>query len=141
MQDLKHFLKEHPKAIRLVQYLLIGLFVFLVFFDIFLAATGNITISEVIKGETEKGFFVLTYLWGVVAINLFFTRKDKRLVHEITGTFIILVVAALIYFFKLGPMLISYIGDDPTDIRIAHAISMIFGLIMGYFFWRQDHDA
>ena len=140
MQNLKHFLKEHPKVIRLVQYILIGLFVFLVIFDIFLAATGNITISEVIKGETEKGFFVLTYLWGVLAINLFFTRKGKKLVHEITGTFIILGLAALIYFFKLGPMLINYVGNNPTDIRIAHAISMAFGLLMGYLFWRQDHD-
>ncbi|MGB1209867.1 hypothetical protein CLV86_2043 [Lacinutrix venerupis] len=144
MQNLETYFETHPKLVRIVQYILIGLFVVLIIFDIILAATNNITISEVIKGETEKAFFVLTYFWGAVAINLFFTRKSKKLVHEVTGTIILFSIAALIYFLKIGPFLIETVAKIPNqptqnEIRIAHAISMAFGLLIGYLFWRQDH--
>lgn len=144
MQNLETYFETHPKLVRIVQYILIGLFVVLIIFDIILAATNNITISEVIKGETEKAFFVLTYFWGAVAINLFFTRKSKKLVHEVTGTIILFLIAALIYFLKIGPFLIETVAKTPNqptqnEIRIAHAISMAFGLLIGYLFWRQDH--
>jgi len=144
MQNLQTYLKNHPKLVSIVQYILIGLFVVLIVFDILLAATKNVTISEVIKGETEKAFFVLTYFWGVVAINLFITRKSKKLVHEVTGTIILFTIALLIYFTKLGPYLIEWIAKIPNqptqnEIRIAHGISMAFGMLIGYLFWRQDH--
>ncbi|WP_452223231.1 hypothetical protein [Lacinutrix chionoecetis] len=144
MQNLETYLETHPKLIRIVQYILIGLFVVLIVFDIILAATDNITISEVIKGETEKAFFVLTYFWGVVAMNLFITRKGKKRIHEVAGTIIMLVIAAIIYFAKLGPLLIEWVAEIPSrptqnEIRIAHGISMAFGMLIGYLFWRQDH--
>lgn len=144
MQNLDNYIKEHPKLVRTVQYILIGLFIFLIVFDIILAATGKITISEVIKGETEKAFFVLTYFWGAVAVNLFITRKSKKLVNDVVGTIILFGIAALIFFLKLGPLLIANICEKPTlptanEIRIAHAISMAFGMLIGYLFWRQQH--
>lgn len=144
MQNLDIYIKKHPKLVRVVQYVLMGLFVFLILFDIILAATDNITISEVIKGETEKAFFVLTYFWGALAMNLFITRKSKKLVSDVVGTFILFGVAALIFFLKIGPLLIAAVSEIPSqptqnEIRIAHAISMAFGMLIGYLFWRQHH--
>lgn len=144
MQNLDTYIKKHPRLVRMVQYILMGLFVFLILFDIILAATDNITISEVIKGETEKAFFVLTYFWGGLAMNLFITRKSKKLVSDVVGTIILFGIAVLIFFLKLGPLLIDAISERPSqptqnEIRIAHGISMAFGMLIGYLFWRQFH--
>ena len=138
LKSINTYIVSNPKGVRRVQYVLIGLFIFLVAFDIFLAATNKPTISNVVKQGTENGFFVLTYFWGVLAVNLFITQKKEKLVHEITGTAIIIIIALTIVFLGIGKRITDLCIEQHVPI-LAHFISMVFGLIVGILFWRQKH--
>ncbi len=139
LKTLNTYFLNHPKVAKRVQYILIGLFVFLIAFDIFLAATKKPTISNIIKHGTENGFFVLTYFWGVLAANLFITQKKKKLVHEVTGTIIVISIALAIIVFNIGKLIIDFC-EDHSALILAHLISMAFGTIIGVLFWRQEHN-
>ncbi|MDC8005768.1 hypothetical protein POV27_17075 [Aureisphaera galaxeae] len=138
IRQMNTYLKNHPKFVRRVQAILIGLFIFLVAFDIYLAVTDQDTISNVIKRATDNGLFVLTYLWGILATNLFITRKGKKLVHEILGTTLVVFIALLIEIFDIGKD-ITTMCLEMNQPKLAHLISMVFGSLVAVLVWRQDH--
>jgi hypothetical protein len=72
MAEFKNLISDQ-KFIKKVQYVLIGLFLLVVALDVYLALDkeDNNTISNVIQANTDSGLFILTYLWGAVAANLF----------------------------------------------------------------------
>ncbi|WAC03214.1 hypothetical protein N7U66_06445 [Lacinutrix neustonica] len=100
MQNLDLYIKKHPKLVRMVQYVLMGLFVFLILFDIILAATDNITISEVIKGETEKAFFVLTYFTGRFSHEFIYYKKKQQISQRCPGHYYSLWSGCTDFLFK-----------------------------------------
>ena len=138
LKQVSSYLKSHENSVKKVQYILIGLFTFLILFDVYLAWKNIMTISRYIQLETLNGLFVLTYFWGVLASNLFITRKSKKIVNEVIGTAIILGIAVLIVVFDIGKITIDYCTQH-YSLNLAHGISMLFGFLMAFIFWRQDH--
>lgn len=135
-------LLHNDAFIKRVQYVIITLFVLLIAFDIYLAVDSTIeddTISSIIKSYTDDGLYILTFFWGALATNFFFPTKPPLLVSKTLGSIILIVIAIFIYLFNLGPMVRHMIGSSENDIRLAHAIYMLFGFIMAFLFWRQPH--
>jgi len=128
-----------PSFIKKVQYILIVLFLIILGLDVYLsldAQDGN-TISNVIQDQTDNGLFVLTYFWGTIAANLFFTTKSPKLVSSTVGTIIIIVVALLIVFFNVEPRLNLFFTNKQYDFSI-YTVSMCLGFFIGILFWRQE---
>lgn len=131
---------NNPGFIKKVQYILIGLFLCLLGLDIYLAldsADGN-TVSNIIQKYTDNGLFVLTYFWGAIAANLFYTAKKPLLVGGTAGTLIIIVVALIVIFLNVEEKVNSLVSYYEYDFSI-YFISMLFGFLMGLLFWRQKH--
>ena len=139
MQPINQLLDQNA-FIKKVQYLIITLFLLLIAFDIYLAVdttTDNDTISRIIKTYTDNGLYVLTFFWGALAANFFFTTKHVLLVSGTIGSIILVVLAFFIYWFSLGTKVETIIGPTENDIRIAHAIYMIVGFLIAFLVWRQ----
>ncbi|WP_289044336.1 hypothetical protein [uncultured Olleya sp.] len=140
MRPLNQLL-DNDAFVKKVQYLIIILFILLIGFDIYLAVdntTDNDTISRIIKTYTDNGLYVLTFFWGALAANFFFTTKHVLLVSGTVGSIILVVFAIFIYWFSLGTKVETLIGPTENDIRIAHGIYMAFGFLMAFIFWRQS---
>jgi len=132
-------LVNNKSFIKKVQYILIGLFLIIIGLDVYLSLDsqdGN-TISNVIQDQTDNGLFVLTYFWGTLAANLFFTSKKPKLVSSAVGTIIVIVIALLILFFNIEPKLNLFFTNNQYDFSI-YTISMVLGFIIGLLFWRQE---
>ena len=138
LQSIKDYINTHEKTIRRVQYLLIGLFIFLIGFDIYLAVTDSVTISNVIKEKTDNGFFILTYFWGAIAANLFISRKKKPLASGTAGSIIVIGIALIIMIFNVESMVSQYFEDHNYQLS-QYSLSMALGLLTGILFWRQEH--
>ena len=138
-QSLKDYINSHQKTIRRIQYLLIGLFIFLIFFDIYLAVTDSDTISNVIKDKTDNGFFVLTYFWGALASNIFISRKKDPLVNGTAGSIIVLGIALLIIILDLEMLVTEFFQNHNYEFS-KYIVSMVLGVISAYLFWRQKHE-
>ena len=139
MQPIDQLL-DNDAFIKKVQYIIITLFILLIAFDLYLAIDSNTegdTISNIIKSYTDNGLFILTFFWGALVANFFFPTKHTLLVSGTVGSIILVVFAVFIYWFSLGTMVSNMIGPTENDIRIAHAIYMIFGFLMGFLLWRQ----
>lgn len=139
LQAIKNYTNSHQMLIRRIQYFLIGLFVFLIFFDIYLAVTDSITISEVIKDKTDNGLFVLTYFWGALAVNLFITRKNQPLVNGTAGSIIIIGIALMIIILDLEKAVTEYFSSHNYEFS-KYLVSMSLGLLAAILFWRQKHE-
>ena len=139
MQTITKYLNDQ-KFIKKVQYTLIVLFILLIALDIYLALdkTNNNTISNIIKNYTDSGLFVLTYFWGALAANIFFTRKSPQLISPLAGTLIIIAIAVLIVLFNIEPKLSTIWADIKYNLSV-YSISMTLGLFVGLIFWRQEH--
>ena len=138
MQPISKYLNDQ-KLIKKVQYTLIVLFALLIALDIYLALdkTENNTISNIIQNFADSGLFVLTYFWGAVAANLFFTRKSTQLISPLAGTFIVIALAILMIVFNIEPK-ISTLWENIKYNLSVYSISMTLGFIVGLVFWRQD---
>ncbi|RAJ16841.1 hypothetical protein [Olleya aquimaris] len=139
MQPITQLL-DNDTFVKRVQYLIITLFILLIAFDIYLAIDNSVegdTISNIIKSYTDNGLYILTFFWGALAANFFFPTKHTLLVSRTVGSIILIVFAIFIYWFSLGTMVKNMIGPTENDIRIAHAIYMVFGFLMAFLFWRQ----
>lgn len=139
MQTISKYLNDQ-KLIKKVQYTLIVLFILLLVLDIYLALdkTNNNTISNIIQNYTDSGLFVLTYFWGALAANIFFTRKSPQLISPLAGTLIIIAIAILIVLFDIEPKLSTMWADIKYNLSV-YSISMTLGLFAGLIFWRQEH--
>lgn len=128
-----------PKFIKKVQYILIALFIIIIGLDVYLALDNidNNTISNVIKDNTDNGLFVLTYLWGAIAANLFLYSSKPIDFSSGIGFIIVILVAALIIIFDLEKYIDSYFVKHQFNISI-YTISMSFGILIGWLFWRQE---
>lgn len=140
-----HFLKQflnNTHLIKRIQYVLIALFVLLIVLDVYLSVDSidNNTISSIIKNNTDNGFFVLTYFWGAVAANLFFTTRRVKLVSPTVGTIILVTIALLIVAFNIGELVTDFIEDHYYGIY-RYSISMGLGILIGLLFWRQETKA
>jgi len=140
-----HFLKQffnNTHLIKRIQYVLIALFVLLIVLDVYLAVDSidNNTISSIIKNNTDNGFFVLTYFWGAVAANLFFTTRRVKLVSPTVGTIILVTIALLIVAFNIGELVTDFMEDHYYGIY-RYSISMGLGILIGLLFWRQETKA
>ncbi len=124
--------------IKKVQYILIALFIILIALDIYLALdkTDNNTISNVILQKTDNGLFVLTYFWGVIAANLFITKKSPKAISPLAGTVIVLALAILIILFNIEPKMLTALSNFKYNISV-YSFSMVLGFLVGYAFWRQ----
>lgn len=135
--NISKFLTD-TSIIRKVQYVLIGLFMIVVGLDIYLALDsidGN-TISNIIKNKTDNGFFVLTYFWGAIASN-FFLYDPKSLDFSGTiGSIIVILFAILIIIFDIEQIVDNFFINHQYNISI-YTLSMSFGLLVGWLFWRQ----
>lgn len=139
MQPIKTYLNDKV-LIRRVQYVLIFLFVCLIGLDIYLALDKipNNTISNVILDKTDNGLFVLTYFWGAIAANLFFTKKRPKVISPVLGTTAIIALALLIILFNIEPKVAKMFEDIKYNISI-YSLSMVLGFVAGVVFWRQKH--
>ena len=126
------------KFIKKVQYVLIGLFLIVVALDVYLALDNedNNTISNVIQSKTDNGLFILTYLWGAVAANLFFIRFKKPWINNIMGSIIVIAIALIIGIYDLEAKVSDYALNKGYDFSI-YFVSMTFGVIIGIIFWQQ----
>lgn len=138
MEDIRT-LVNNEGFIKRIQYTLITLFALVIALDIYLAldSIDNNTISNVIQTYTDNGVFVLTYFWGVVAANLFFTTKNP-FVNGTYGSIIIIGIALIFLIFNIEPKIELYLINHNYGISI-YSISMAFGFIIGLLFWRQKH--
>ena len=139
MQPINQLL-ANDALVKRIQYLIITLFILLIVFDIYLAVdstTDNDTISRIIKTYTDNGLYVLTFFWGALSANFFFTTKHVLLVSGTVGSIILVVFAIFIYWFSLGTKVETLIGPTENDIRWAHGVYMAFGFLMALLLWRQ----
>ena len=139
MQTISKYL-NNQKFIKKVQYTLIVLFILLIALDIYLALdkTNNNTISNIIQNYADSGLFVLTYFWGALAANIFFTRKSPELISPLAGTVIVIAIAILMILFNIEPQLSAMWADIKYNLSV-YSISMTLGLFVGLIFWRQEH--
>ncbi len=132
-------LLDNDAFVKRVQYLIITLFILLIAFDIYLAidnTSDEDTISRILKNYTDNGY-LLTFFWGALTANFFFTTKQPLLVSGTVGSIILVVIAFFIYWLSLGTMVKNLIGQTENDIRIAHGIYMIIGFLLAFLLWRQ----
>ena len=127
------------KFIKKVQYTLIILFILLIALDIYLALdkTKNNTISNIIQNYADSGLFVLTYFWGALAANIFFTRKSPHLINPLAGTVIVISIAILMILFNIEPKVSSMWADIKYNLSV-YSISMTLGFFVGLIFWTQE---
>ena len=139
MQPIKTYLTDQD-FIKKVQFILIALFVLLIGLDIYLALdkTDNNTISNIIQNKTDNGLFVLTYFWGALASNFFFTRKSPQLINSTWGSILVISLAILMILFNIEPRVSSLMFKINDSISI-YSISMLLGVLVGLVFWRQQH--
>ena len=138
MQPIKTYLTDQD-FIKKVQFILIALFVLLIGLDIYLALdkTDNNTISNIIQNKTDNGLFVLTYFWGALASNFFFTRKSPQLINSTWGSILVISLAILMILFNIEPRVSSLMVNINYNISI-YSISMLLGVLVGLVFWRQQ---
>lgn len=124
--------------VKKVQYVMIALFVVIIGLDIYLAldAIDGNTISNVIRLKTDNGVFVLTYFWGAIAANLFFSTKKHSDFNGTIGSIIVVLIAILFIIFNVEKYVDSYFVAHQYNISI-YSLSMAFGLIIGLLFWKQ----
>lgn len=139
MQPIKTYLTDQD-FIKKVQFILIALFVLLIGLDIYLALdkTDNNTISNIIQNKTDNGLFVLTYFWGALASNFFFTRKSPQLINSTWGSILVISLAILMILFNIEPRVSSLMVNINYNISI-YSISMLLGVLVGLVLWRQQH--
>ena len=137
-QSIYNYFNTHRKVVKRVQYILIGLFIFLIGFDIYLAVTDSETISNVIRDQTDNGLFILTYFWGIVAANLFITRKGKPWINGTVGSIIVIGIALILAIFNVETMVRTYFSEHEYAFS-RYSLSMGLGLLVGIVFWRQKH--
>lgn len=137
MAEFKNLISDQ-KFIKKVQYVLIGLFLLVVALDVYLALDkeDNNTISNVIQANTDSGLFILTYLWGAVAANLFFIRFKKPWINSTVGSAIVIIIALIMALINLEGRLSAFALDKGYDFSL-YFISMSFGVLMGLIFWQQ----
>ena len=138
MQPISTYVNDR-KFIKKVQFTLIVLFILLIALDIYLALdkTKNNTISNVIQKYTDSGLFVLTYFWGALAANIFFTRKSPQLISPLYGTIIVIAIAILMIFFNIEPKVNTIWVNIKYNLSV-YSISMTLGFLVGLIFWRQE---
>jgi hypothetical protein len=138
--NVKEFktLISNEKFVKTVQYILLGLFLFVLALDVYLAIDGKDgnTISNVIKNNTENGLFILTYFWGAIAANLFFVRYNKPIVNGTVGSLIVITIALLIAIFNAELHLNNFMTSHQYSFSV-YFLSMSFGVLIGLLFWRQ----
>lgn len=140
VQEFKTLI-TNEKFVKKVQYILIGLFLFVLALDVYLALDGKDgnTVSNIIKDKTENGLFILTYFWGAIAANLFFVRFSKPTVHGIVGSIIVIGIALLIAIFNVELHTTNFITSHEYSFPV-YFLSMTFGLVVGLLFWRQEKE-
>ena len=138
MQSISTYLNDQ-KFIKRVQFTLIVLFILLIALDIYLALdkTKNNTISNIIQNYTDSGLFVLTYFWGALAANIFFTRKSRQLINPLAGTIIVISIAILMILFNIEPKVSTMWTNIKYNLSV-YSISMTLGFMVGLLFWRQQ---
>ena len=138
MQPISTYVNNR-KFIKKVQFTLIVLFILLIALDIYLALdkTKNNTISNVIQNYTDNGLFVLTYFWGALAANIFFTRKSPPLISPLFGTIIVVTIAILMVLFNIEPKVSTMWINIKYNLSV-YSISMTLGFLVGLIFWRQE---
>lgn len=138
--NVKEFknLISNEKFVKTVQYILLGLFLFVLALDVYLAIDGKDgnTISNVIKNNTENGLFILTYFWGAIAANLFFVRFNKPIVNGTVGSLIVITIALLIAIFDAELHINNFMTSHQYSFSV-YFLSMSFGFLIGLLFWRQ----
>ncbi len=140
MQAVEKLL-DNDAFIKKIQYIIVILFILLIALDVYLAIDNTVdddTISNIIKSYTDNGLYILTFFWGAIVANFFLPTNKPLLVSGTVGSIILLVIALFIYWFSLGTLVSSMIGQTENDIRIAHAIYMVIGFLLGYLLWRQS---
>ena len=138
MQPISTYLNDQ-KFIKRVQFTLIVLFILLIALDIYLALdkTKNNTISDIIQNYADSGLFVLTYFWGALAANIFFTRKSPQLINPLAGTIIVIAIAILMILFNIEPKVSTMWTNIKYNLSV-YSISMTLGFLVGLVFWRQE---
>jgi hypothetical protein len=101
----------------------------LVIFDIylFLNKTKGDTISNILRDWVYDRFFFITYLWGVLAGHFFLGSKNPPFDSN-TYSLIIVIGIALI-------LLIAGMAFRKRVRPIGQAVLLIFGAVIGHFFW------
>ena len=121
------------KAIIITQQVVIALIALLVIWDIYLYLNGEETISYVIFVNAKNDLFLISWVWGILAAHLFFTRKAAAWkVPEILGISILVLFSVLLY------LLARFIDVEIPEWM--HVVLLVGGSITGFFLWPQCSD-
>ncbi|NEQ69912.1 MAG: hypothetical protein F6K21_31345 [Symploca sp. SIO2D2] len=130
--------------VKFTEIFLFAIIGFIIIVDLVLALNGleGDTISEVIKGWAYERFFVLSWIWGVLAGHFFLVRNTT-----ITGdlhTSIVILLSLTLIFLMIGlaePLAISFI-EPPISSPLASVwlqlTMLILGTIAGHLLWPQS---
>ncbi len=123
--------KSINKVIRFTQIFVIAITLVLVFLDVFLYSSGETTISQYFNELAYGNWFVFSFLWGVLASHMFFTRESRAINSELVAIITIVVLSVLIYFSHY------FINGDSL---ITQLVFLTLGAIAGYLIWPQTFD-
>ncbi len=123
--------KKLSWVIKFTQAFVIALILILVFLDIILYSKDEETISELINQLAYGNWFVFSWIWGVLAAHMFFTRKTRAIKNETKAILSILGLTVLVYLSHF------FINGDSI---ITQLVSLTLGVIAGYFIWPQLFD-
>lgn len=114
---------------KIVEKTLLWIVFLLIVFDIYLytnKAKGD-TISYILKCWVYDKFFFITFLWGVLAGHFFLGTSNALFDEPIWGLLIVLEITLILFVFGMF-----------CKIKVKPAIQvllLIFGVLMGHFFW------
>ncbi len=122
--------KKTKKAIRLTQIVIIIICALLLMFNFHLIFGGQEPIGEIINKYAMNKFFVITWIWGILASHLFLTRKEKaKKVPDLTAISMLLMFSVLIF-------LLGLFIEEPLPWYM-HIVLLVFGGVAGFFLWPQ----
>ena len=124
--------KKISWVIKFTQAFVIALILILVFLDIILYSKEEETISEIISNLAYGNWFVFSWVWGVLAAHMFFTRQSRAVKNETTAILLIIGLTALVYFSHF------FINGDSI---ITQLVFLVLGAVAGFYIWPQLFDA
>jgi hypothetical protein len=123
--------KSINKVVRFTQIFVIAITLVLIFLDVFLYSSGETTISQYINELAYGNWFVFSFIWGVLASHMFFTRESRAIKSELISIIAVVALSVLVYFSHY------FINGDSI---LTQLVFLVLGGIAGYFIWPQTFD-
>lgn len=108
---------------------LIGLIIVVDLFLVFNQTDGD-TISNVIRDWAYRRFFVLTWIWGVLAGHLFLTRAASIFAPPVS---ILVLLGLTLVLFLVGFFIYKDLVGVPVQLTL-----LVLGVVAGFLLWPQS---